>query len=182
MSRANRDLDVSLPPTAPNSARHYAMPTRHLNISVYTLENLENREDDPDIFSELMRELNPGLYAVSDCRPAPQKHDFTGHPLKDIYEHHLRVRDEAADARVHPLVFVVAQPHYQRSGLILVYLNTDERGGVGFGRCGVDMVSILASNLERDPSDQWLQFKFEEEMEFGENGRRDWEDSRYYSR
>ncbi|KAI9669009.1 MAG: hypothetical protein M1831_000601 [Alyxoria varia] len=96
---------------------------------------------------------------------APQP-DFAGHPLRDVYEYHVRLRED--DHSVHPLWFIVAvSGDYKNDGVLLVGLNTGD-DKVGKVRCHLDEASLNGVNLDI-ANTGWYELLESEAREFRED-------------
>ncbi|GME23008.1 amino acid permease protein [Neofusicoccum parvum] len=153
--------DLSLPRTAPNTERHRATLNGQYKFAIYTIAEL-----DQSSLHALQRDLNAAEYCHNTCALAPQP-NFAGRPLRDVFDYHVRVRDE--DQTIHPLFFIVAtDADYTSKGVIVVHLDTgqdEQEDRVDQGRCGVDRAASWGMNIDIGNMD-WEDLKEEEEEEW----------------
>ena len=159
---STKELQMSLPKICPNTHSHRAEIEPHAKYAVYALTQLNQPR-----LQKLQTDLNSAELSNGECKLAPQP-DFSGRLLRDVYDYHLRIRDE--DQSIHPLYFIVAdQADWTDKGALVTFLacNVDgEENRVGVGRCGVDMADSWGANLSVGNQD-WMDLKEEEESEWG---------------
>lgn len=141
---------------------------------VYSLIALDNEG-----LKIMLRDLNSGDMTTKNCLLAPQA-NFAGRSLRDIYDYHLRVRDE--DETIHPHYFIVAdQNDWNTNGVLMVNLqvgrDVEDEWVVGVGRCGADMADCVGANLDIANVD-WIDYKEQEQEEWG--GENPYKNQRYF--
>ncbi|KAK0638158.1 hypothetical protein DIS24_g10107 [Lasiodiplodia hormozganensis] len=154
--------NLNLPATAPNTERHRATLNGRYKFAVYSIANLDQAR-----LQALEAKLNSAEYAAGTCKLAPQP-SFLGRPLRDVFDYHVRVRDE--DTTIHPLYFIVAvYADYKTDGVIVVHLNTgqgEQEDRVDKARCAVDMAASWGMNFGIGNMD-WEDLKEEEQDNYG---------------
>jgi len=165
---STKELQKTLPRHAPNSERHLQDLNR--KFAVYSLVNFDAAQ-----LQELEHTLNIASVgheveddeATSYAKLADQP-NFSGHTLRDVYDHHIRVRDDCD--WMDPLYFIIAdQEDYKAKGLLAVYLSTygaEEDNRIGVGRCGYDWASDWGVNF-RIANMDWFDLKETEQEEWG---------------
>ncbi|KAI1081877.1 hypothetical protein F5B20DRAFT_36409 [Whalleya microplaca] len=158
------DQDLTLPKTAPNKDRHRGTAGGSYAQAVYSILPL-----DKSTLDILVNRLNAAEgINLGTCKLAP-KHDFANHALRDIYDYHLRLRDQ--DNSIHPLYFIVAiSADYDNDGVLVVHLNTgqeEQQDRADKARCSVDWAASWGLNLDIGNMD-WEDLKEEEEGEWGD--------------
>ena len=145
--------DLALPGKSPTES--YQDESHNSDqFAVYTLVNLQH-----DGFNHFLKVLeNDDDLLKGNCRLPPQ-YDFSGRPLKDVYNYHLQLRSQR---KYHPTLFLVA-PHldYKANGVLLVNLNTDLHCTVDTCRLRVTEALSAAVNLRIGNMD-WDDFKEDE--------------------
>ena len=159
---STKELQLSLPRICPNTYTHYAEWGPEAKYAVYALTQLNQQQ-----LQNLQTDLNSAEESTGGCKLAPQP-DFSGRLLRDVYDYHIRIRDE--DQSVHPLYFIVAdQADWTNKGILAIDLacNFDgEEDRVGVGRCSVDMAESWGANLNIGNLD-WMDLKEQEERDWG---------------
>lgn len=161
-SEMSSQPNLNLPATAPNTERHRATLNGRYKFAVYSIANLDEAS-----LRALETELNSAEFAANTCKLAPQP-SFPGRPLRDVFDYHVRVRDE--DTTIHPLYFIVAAyADYKTDGVVVVHLNTDQdeqEDRVDKARCAVDMAASWGMNFDIGNMD-WEDLKEEEQDNYG---------------
>lgn len=169
---STKELQATLPRHAPNSKRHL-MDDLGRRFAVHSLVSLDEAH-----LQELERALNTASAAHDDIddentsyAKLADRRDFSRRTLRDVYDYHIRMRDESGWRD--PLYFIVVdQDDYREKGLLAVYLNTyddEEENRVGVGRCGFDWAADWGVNL-RIGNMGWFELKEAEHAEWdGDN-------------
>lgn len=170
---STKELRKTLPRRAPNHERHlqdgmsqktatYSL----VNLNAAQLKELEGTINDEDADTD-----------ESSAKVADQP-DFSGRTLRDVYDHHILMRDECD--WMDPLYFIVAdQEDYKGKGLLVVNLCTfdsddddddegeeDDTGRIGVARCSSDKAAgwVLCFKLAEM---LWSELKYAEYKEWG---------------
>ncbi|KAH9991678.1 hypothetical protein F4779DRAFT_247862 [Xylariaceae sp. FL0662B] len=155
--------DLTLPKTAPNNDRHRGTAGENYIQAVYSMLPL-----DRSTLDNLVERLNAAEDIMPDACGLAPKPDFANYALRDIYDYHLRLRDE--DNSIHPLYFIVAiSADYENNGVLVVHLDTgqdEQQDRVDKARCSVDYAASWGLNLDIGNMD-WEDLKEEEEGEWG---------------
>ncbi|KAF2146403.1 uncharacterized protein K452DRAFT_305336 [Aplosporella prunicola CBS 121167] len=152
---------TGLPRKAPNTERHLATLDGDYKFAVYATAELDGHR-----LSAFEQELNSAEFAEDTCKLA-LKPDFANKPFKDVYEYHIRLRDE--DTTFHPLFFIVAtHSDYDVKGVLVVYLNAPDDNKVDITRCHVKEAASWGMDLDIGNMD-WEDLKEAEEQEWGTN-------------
>ncbi|KEQ63694.1 uncharacterized protein M437DRAFT_46221, partial [Aureobasidium melanogenum CBS 110374] len=107
--------------------------------------------------------------------------DLSNSTLRDVYDHHIRLRDEN-DKIHHTLSIAVDQSDYQANGVLVVDLKvmTDtSQTVIGVLRCGYDDADLYCANLDIGNM-SFIDYKKEEQRLWG--GDDPYENQRYFSR
>lgn len=166
---STKDLQETLPKYVPNGER-YRMDDLNRKFAVYSLVDLDKAQ-----LQELERTLNTASAAHDDIDDEGTSYaqladqpNFSGRTLREVYDHHIRTRDESN--WMDPLYFIVVdQEDYKAKGLLAVYLNTyddEEDDRIGVGRCGFDWAADWGVNFRIGNMD-WFELKEAEHAEWG---------------
>ncbi|KAI0597281.1 hypothetical protein F4775DRAFT_561453 [Biscogniauxia sp. FL1348] len=163
---SEKDLDFSLPNTAPNSDRHRDTAGTSYTQAVYTLVPLAQSDLDALVGRlNSAQDIQPGT-----CKPAPQ-FDFSrpSSSLQHVYDYHIGLRDR--DRSVHPLYFIVAiSTDWDRDGVLIVHLDTGLGGQpdrTGMARCSVNWAASWGLNLDIGNM-AWEDLKEDEQIDWGD--------------
>lgn len=160
--QSTKELAKTLPRKAPNTEYHRAtLKPNEFKFAIYSIAPLNTAA-----LQQLEHDINNAELGNNRSKLAPQP-DFSGRLLKDVYDYHIRIRDEGDT--IHPLYFIVAdQSNPSESGVLAVHLDRggEEENLVGVGRCGVDMADTWGVNIDIGNRD-WLDLKEEEQNEWG---------------
>lgn len=140
--------DLTLPRSTSNNDRHRG--ARGIAGVRYTQAVYSILPLDRNTMDNLVDRLNKAEdIGYSSCQLAPQ-FDFANHPLRDVYDYHLRIRDQ--DNSVHPLYFLVAiSANWENDGVLIVHLNTGQDGEedrVGKARWDVEWAYSCGLNVD----------------------------------
>ncbi|KAG9520883.1 hypothetical protein KCU93_g7560, partial [Aureobasidium melanogenum] len=142
---------------------------------VYSLVAFDERD-----FKELEREINEAEDSTGNS-VLITKSDFSNGTLRDVYDHHIRLRDE--NHEIHPTLFVaVDQRDYQTKGVLVVDLRvlTDTcQTVIGVLRCGYDDADLYCANLDI-ANVSFIDYKEEEQRLW--DGDDPYENKRYFSK
>ena len=115
----------------------------------------------------------------TDCSILITRPDFSGSTLRDVYEHHMHLRNERQD--IHPSLFIaVDQKGYKSKGVLIVDLQVMIEHGqsvIGVLRCGYDDADLYCANLDIGNM-SFIDYKEEEQrLRHGDNP---YENHRYF--
>ena len=145
--------NLDLPAKAPTES--YSHESHNCDkLAIYTLVDLGH-----DGVNDLVQALKNGDDNLREAYKLPPKHDFCGKPLRDVYDYHLQLGGEKTH---HPTLFIVAHTRdYGTSGVLLVNLNTDLKGGVDTCRLRSVEALLAGVNLAIGNMD-WEDYKEDE--------------------
>ncbi|KAI4726031.1 hypothetical protein E4T49_06206 [Aureobasidium sp. EXF-10728] len=107
--------------------------------------------------------------------------DFSHGTLRDIYNHHIRLRNE--NHEIHPTLFIVVdQRDYREKGVLVVDLQVmteTSQTVVGVLRCGYDDADLYCANLDIGNM-SFMDYKEEEQSLWG--GENPYENKRYFGK
>jgi len=107
--------------------------------------------------------------------------NLSGSTLRDVYEHHIQLRDEHKE--IHPSLFIaVDQKNYRIGGVLIVDLQVMTEHGqsvIGVLRCGCDDADLYCANLDMSNM-SFIDYKEEEQRLW--HGSNPYENSRYFSK
>ena len=150
---ASTTPNLSLPSKAPTE-RYQQESHNTEKIAVYSLVGLDQEGTDG-----LLKALENNDDNLQDAAGLPPKHDFSGKPLKDVYDYHLQIGSEG---NYHPTLFIVAHNRdYKSDGVLLVNLDIDLKCSVDTCRIKPSEALSAAVNLEIANMD-WEDFKEDE--------------------
>ncbi|GAB7343799.1 hypothetical protein MBLNU457_1770t1 [Dothideomycetes sp. NU457] len=166
---STKELQKTLPRHAPNNERH-TIDDLDRKFAIYSLVNLETSQ-----LKGIERTLNTSAVVHEEiddegtsCAKLANQPDFHGRTLRDVYDHHVRVRDESD--WMDPLYFIVLdQEDYTAKGTLAVYLYTyddEEENRVGVGRCAFDWAVDWGVNF-RIGNMSWYELKESEHADWG---------------
>ncbi|KAH0366081.1 hypothetical protein KCU65_g5540, partial [Aureobasidium melanogenum] len=108
------------------------------------------------------------------------KPDLSDCILRDVYDHHIRLRGE--DEEIHPTLFIVVdQRDYKKQSVLVVdrrVLTETDQTVIGILRCGYDDADCYCANLDIG-NVSFIDFKMEEQRLWG--GDDPYENPRYSS-
>lgn len=170
-----KEVEDTLPLSAPLQS---GFSPRRVDYLVYlTIPILQDQRE------HFLSRLHDYSYSSKKSRLA--NGDFQGSTVRDIYDYHLRARDE--DDNIHPSLFIVAdQADFMRDGVLVVNLaiSTEEEDPshvIGLVRCSVsgdeDGAESMCVNLDTANLD-WIEVKWAEWRRRG--GEKPSENRRYF--
>ena len=116
-------------------------------IAIYTLVDLGD-----DGINDLLKVLQTsGLESIDPLEAfthLPPMHNFSGRPLRDVYDYHLTL--DHKELLLFPTLMVVAhRPDYRKYGVLLVNLDADFECGVDSGRTKAsDAIGAAMNTME----------------------------------
>jgi hypothetical protein len=133
---SDKTLATTLPRKVPNAGLHRATLNGLLRykFAIYNTAPL-----DPASRHQLQKSINSAELSTVRSKLAP-KPDFSNRSLRDVYDHHIRLRNE--DDTIYLLYFIVADslnPPDDGVSIMLLNSSTYEEDVIGVSRCGVDM-------------------------------------------
>ncbi|KAG9949317.1 hypothetical protein KCU85_g4322, partial [Aureobasidium melanogenum] len=135
--------------------------------------------DEPSL-KQVLNDINEAEDSTSNSILITEP-DLSNSTLRDVYDHHIRLRDE--NDKIHPTLFIaVDQRDYQANGVLVVDLKvmTDtSQTVIGVLRCGYDDADLYCANLDIGNM-SFIDYKEEEQRLWG--GDDPYENQRYFSR
>lgn len=137
-----KQLEATLPLRDSNQNR--ADDTLSKHWPVYSLVAFDEQD-----LKELESDINEAEDSTTNSILIT-KPDFSSNTLRDVYDHHLRLRDE--NDKIHPTLFVaVDQRDYQEKGVLVVDLQVTTHTSqtvIGVLHCGYDDADLYCANLD----------------------------------
>ncbi|KAH0037944.1 hypothetical protein KCU78_g1585, partial [Aureobasidium melanogenum] len=170
---STKRLEDTLPPC--DSHHNRASDTLSGQWPIYSLVTSNER-----CLKELESDINKAEDSTSNSLLIT-KPDSSNGTLRDVYDHHIRFRDE--NDMIHPTLFIaVDQRDYQAKGVLVVDLQvaTDtSQTVIGVLRCGYEDADLYCANLDIGNM-SFIDYKEEEQRLWG--GEDPYENKRYFSK